>query len=64
MTTSLAAKLKEALELVNAGSPGACAKLDDFINAVNAQAGKALTQAQAAELIAMATRIKAVCGCS
>jgi len=57
-------KLQAALDLVNSGKSGACGKLKDFIDSVNAQAGKSITQTQAAALIASATRIKAVLGCS
>jgi len=47
-----------------AASGNVCAKLRAFINEVSAQAGKKLTAAQAAELIASANRIRAIVGCS
>lgn len=64
---SLDAKLKtiqEALASAQAGDlTAACNKLDSFLNEVEAQAGKSITQAEAERLIADATRIKAVIGC-
>jgi Big-like domain-containing protein len=63
LTNNLVSKLQSALDLVNSGKSGACGKLKDFIDTVNAQAGKGITQTQAAALIAGATRIRAVLGC-
>ncbi len=64
IATSLTAKLQTALAAANAGDLArACNLLDAFINEVQAQSGKKLTAAEAAQLIAEATRIKAVLGC-
>ena len=61
---SLLAKLSNALAAISAGNLGsACGLLDAFINEVQAQTGKKITAAQAAQLIAAATQIKAVLGC-
>jgi probable HAF family extracellular repeat protein len=62
--TSLTDKLaaaKAALALGNRTT--ACEKLDGFANEAEAQSGKKLTAAQAAELTASANRIRAVLGC-
>jgi FIMAH domain len=63
--TSLIVKLQDAGNLLSKGNTqGACAKLQDFINLVNAQAAKRqITSGQAAQLICNATRIRAVLGC-
>jgi hypothetical protein len=63
---SLLVKLQAAQDHMVAGRQrGACGKLLDFINEVNAQRNKKqLTDAQAADLIADATRIMAALGCS
>ena len=58
-------KLQATLAAINAnGQPTACARLQDFINQVNAQKGKKkITATQAAQLIGEATLIRAVLGC-
>jgi hypothetical protein len=65
---SLDAKLeavREALSAANAGSRAdACTKLTAFHEEVRAQSGKELTTAQARDLGAAATRIRAVLGCT
>jgi hypothetical protein len=63
---SLVVKLEAAQAAMAAGKQRpACGKLLDFINEVNAQRDKKqLTEAQAADLIADATRIRAALGCS
>ncbi len=63
---SLVVKLNAAQTALSAGDTAtACARLLDFINLAKAQAGKKeLTAAQAAQLIADATRIRAVLGCA
>jgi hypothetical protein len=63
LSNNLVSKLQAALDLVNAGKSGACGKLVDFVSTVNAQTGKGITPQQASQLIASATRIKAVLGC-
>ena len=63
ITNNLVSKLQSALDLVTSGKSGACGKLKDFIDAVNAQLGKGIPQTQAAALTESATRIKAVLGC-
>jgi len=61
---SLLTKLGNALAAINGGNVGsACAHLSSFINEVQAQTGKKITAAQAAQLIAAANQIKAVLGC-
>jgi hypothetical protein len=64
---SLDAKLQNVLDALTSAKAGdkasACKKLDAFIGEVQAQTGKALTQADADSLIADARRIKAVIGC-
>jgi phage baseplate assembly protein gpV len=66
IASSLNGKLQNvvaALGAANAGQRGDAAnKLGAFINAVEAQRGKALTNAQADELVALANRILAVLG--
>jgi len=62
--TSLTTKLDAALAAANAGDIAtACATLQDFINETQAQAGKKISTADAASLIAAAQRIRAVLGC-
>jgi hypothetical protein len=62
--TSLLSKLRSALDAINAGNVRiACSLLDSFMHEVQAQSGKKITAAQAAQLIAAATQIKAVLGC-
>ena len=67
ISNSLDAKLQrvqDALAAAKAGNGAAtCNQLDAFIGEVQAQAGKALTPAQANQLIAAATTIKAALGC-
>jgi dipeptidyl aminopeptidase/acylaminoacyl peptidase len=64
-TTSLQAKLNEALSAANGGdTASACTALNDFISQVRAHAGKKKLSAQdAQDLIAEAQRIQAVLGC-
>lgn len=62
---SLLAKLQAALDAVSAGDVAtACAALDDFINAVSAQAGKKITSGQASQLIDAATAIRTTLACA
>ncbi len=62
--TSLTTKLDAALAAANAGDVAtACARLQDFINETQAQAGKKISTGDAASLIAAAQRIRAVLGC-
>jgi len=67
ITSSLDAKLQNiqaALAAATAGDrPSACNMLNAFVNEVEAQTGKTLTTAQAADLIAAARRVQAVLGC-
>lgn len=58
---SLDAKLQNILAALDAAS--ACNKLDSFVNEVSAQSGKALTTAEANQLIVAAIQIKTVLGC-
>jgi hypothetical protein len=61
---SFSTKLRAALAAIAAGdTAGACVALQSFINHVNAQAGKKLTQAQAATLRTEATAIRLLLGC-
>ena len=64
---SLDAKLENALRALDAAQNGdtttACNSINAFINEVNAQSGKALTVAQANQLIAAAQQIRAALGC-
>jgi PKD repeat protein len=66
LENSLLVKLQAALAAVNTGNPTAtCLRLNDFINEVNAQAGKKfITAAQASQLLAAAQQIKKVLGCA
>ncbi len=58
------AKLAAARTSVVEGDiPGACSKIQDFINLVNAQTGKGVTATDAARLIAAANQIRATLGC-
>jgi len=62
--TSLTTKLDAALAAANAGDfATACVRLQDLINETQAQAGKKISTADAASLIAAAQRIRAVLGC-
>ncbi len=64
VSNGLISKLDAALAHLDRGKLNpACRKLDDFINQVNAQTGKALTQTEAEDLLADAQRIQAVMGC-
>jgi hypothetical protein len=61
MEISMTSKLRSALEALSAGGKAtACDSLQSFINHVNAQSGKKLTQSQARSLIAAARQIKTV----
>lgn len=64
---SLDAKLNAALAALDAARAGAigtaCNQLGAFANEVNAQTGKAITSADAAALLGLAMRIRAVLGC-
>ena len=61
---SLMAKLTGAQAALSAGNTAtACARMQDFLNEVKAQAGKKLTAAQANQLISAATQIRTVLGC-
>jgi hypothetical protein len=62
---SLAAKVRNAQDALARGdTEAACNILGAFINEVEAQSGKSLTSATAAQLIADATQIRAVLGCN
>lgn len=67
ISNSLDAKLQNiqaALAAVTAGDrPSACNMLNALVNEVQAQTGKTLPLAQAADLFAAARRIQAVLGC-
>jgi hypothetical protein len=61
---SFVTKLEHARDALLAGRPGdACADLEAFINQAQAQSGKTLTEAQAAQIIAAAQAIRAALGC-
>jgi len=60
LTNSLENKLNSAFQDPLSGS---CADLNDFVNQVNAQSGKAIPPSQATTLKQSATRIKTVLGC-
>lgn len=61
---SLAAKVRNAQAALARGDTGAaCNVLGAFVNEVQAQSGNSLTTDEAAELVADATRIRAVLGC-
>ena len=65
---SLDAKLRNVIDALGAASAGnvatACSKLGSFINEVQAQSGKALTMAQANQLVTAANQVRAILGCS
>jgi large repetitive protein len=62
--TSLAGKITTAQsDLASGNTAGACSTLTLFINQVKAQSGKTIPAGQAAQLIADATRIRAVLAC-
>jgi uncharacterized delta-60 repeat protein len=62
--TSLADKAQEAQASLAAGTlADTCGTLGAFIREVQAQAGKKISDAQAVQLVATATRIQAVLGC-
>ena len=62
--TSLNAKLRALRAAIDAGdTAGACSALRDFINQVNALAGKKLTVSQAATLLTAANDLKQLLGC-
>jgi Bacterial Ig-like domain (group 3)/HYR domain len=62
--TSLADKITAAQsDLASGDVAGACSTLTGFLNEVKAQSGKSIPAGQAAQLIADATRIRAVLAC-
>ncbi len=62
--TSLNAKLDAALDALGQGQTSlACSSLQDFINAVRAQAGKKISTSDAASLTADVTEIREALGC-
>ena len=64
ISTSLKAKLDDALAALNAGDiPTACTALQDFINEVAAQSGRQISAADATTLINQATAIRTQLGC-
>ena len=67
IANSLDAKLQNVFDALNAAKAGnlaaACNKIGAFINEVQAQAGQALTLAQANQFIAAANQVKASLGC-
>jgi len=63
IATSLITKLDQALVFAAVKTAGACGKLNDFIAEVTAKTGRGISAADAAQLIASATQIKAVLGC-
>lgn len=67
IANSLDVKLQnalEALDAANAGdSPSACNRMMAFLNEVGAQAGKALTEAQAAQLMSLAQQTRVALAC-
>jgi hypothetical protein len=61
---SLSNDVKAAINDITGGDPSAaCSQLKQLISLANAQAGKKLTTAQAAKIVAAATQIEAVLGC-
>jgi type I site-specific restriction-modification system R (restriction) subunit len=61
---ALVVKLEHALEAIIDGDlKRACNLLRAFINQVNAQKGKKITEAQAEELLEAAAQIRSVIGC-
>lgn len=64
ITTALSAKLQGAREALNRNQKNsACTALQDFLNQAGAQSGKKISTAQAAQLTASATSIRAQAGC-
>ena len=67
IANSLDAKLQNVFDALNAAKAGnlaaTCNKIGAFINEVQAQAGQALTLAQANQFIAAANQVKASLGC-
>ena len=67
IANSLDAKLQNILSALNAAQSGSvanvCGQLNAFISETQAQSAKKLTEPQANQLIAAATRIEAVIGC-
>jgi hypothetical protein len=62
---SLLVKIQGASRELSLGRKSTgCGKLDAFINEVTAQAGQAISEAAAADLIAAARQVKAALGCS
>ena len=62
--TALNAKLRALIDAIQRGdTAAACSALNDFINQVNALAGKKLTTAQATTLINAATSLRGQLGC-
>ena len=62
---SMASKLEAVVDSLDSGNENsACGQLNALTNQVNAQAGKQLTQAEAAELLAAIQQIQSVLGCS
>lgn len=65
IANSLNIKLQDAIAAANAGNnAAACHHLNAFTNQVRAQAGKALTAAQAEQLLGVAAQVRAALGCS
>jgi hypothetical protein len=65
ITNSFVVKLNAALNsLLRGNTTAACGQLAAFANEVQAQAGKALTQAQADQLLGAAAAIRSQLGCS
>lgn len=67
ISNSLDAKLQTALEALddaNAGNtPSVCNRMQAFLNEVAAQSGRSLTEAQAAQLTALASQIRTALAC-
>ena len=62
---SLEAKLEAALRSIGKdNTTPACNELSAMLNEVQAQAGKGITAEQAADLLAVVTRIRAALGCA
>ena len=62
--TSLDAKLRQVVEAIAAGdTAAACRALNAFMNEVRAQAGKQLTEAQAAVLLGQAAHLRTLFDC-
>ena len=62
--SSLGNKARSAISAFDAGDiAGTCSDLSAIINKANTQAGKQLTQDQAATIVSMASQIQAVIGC-